>query len=118
MPGAPAGAGWGDAGCGDAGGTGTFVAGAGCAPQLGAAGDGCAAPAGAGACQPGGVVLAALRGGALTGSGGTLSPRMIGPCCASSGRTTLAMPVLIAVLGVGGRLDHEPGGKGDAVELA
>ena len=39
----------------------------------------------------GGVLLAVLRGGALTGSGATVSPRMSAPCCGSSGRTTLAM---------------------------
>ena len=79
MPGADEAAG---AACGEA-------VGAGCAagvwggvvgaPQAGAADvAGCCAPhPGAGACQPGAGALADLRGDAFTGSGATLSPRMI-----------------------------------------
>src|SRR5690606_33312498 len=64
-----------------------------CAPQAGAAAGacGCAPHAGVGACQPGAGALVAFRGGALTGSGGTVSPRMIAACCGSSGRTTFAI---------------------------
>ena len=70
------------AACGEPVGTGCTACvcgGLGCAAQAGAADvAGCCAPhPGAGACQPGAGALEDFRGDAFTGSGATVSPRMI-----------------------------------------
>ena len=69
----------------------------------------------AGACWV--AASGALRGLALTGSGGTFSPRMTAAYCGSPGRTTLASLLASLYCAVRRRLDHDARRKHDAVEL-